>query len=151
MPRYNAVAGAAISLSAGVAKTVLAITTPSTRRVRLVAAQFGFNSVTSSDTSVLVQLVRSDGTSAGTSTSVTPVALDPAEPAALCTSARDYSAEPTVLTVIDELRVTPVGGTIILPYDFLAQAVAPVSRVIGIRMNCAQAQTGVRGSLTFDE
>jgi hypothetical protein len=142
-----------VSLTAATAKTILAVTAPSTRRIKLVKFELGFDSVTATDNSVLVEVVRSDGTSAGTSTSRTPVPLDQADPAALSSGHANYTAgnEPTVLTVISEMRITPVGGGVIYPFEFLDAIVANASRLLGIRLTAAQGQSNVRGTLTFEE
>lgn len=154
MPRYDIPFGTNISLTAATAKTVAAVSTPSggTRRARLVGFGLGFDSVTATDNSALIEVVRSDGTSAGTATSRTPVALDPGEPAALCSGFVNYTVEPTTLTVVREFRVTPVGGGVIYPLEFLDAILAAVtSKILGIRVTAAQAQSNVRGFLTFEE
>ncbi|GEM_PF-1151455 len=154
MPRYTITTQTNISLTANTAKTVAAVSTPSSRRARLVGFSVSFDSVTGTDNSVLCEIVRSDGTSAGVATSRTPVPIDAAETAALCSGFVNYTAgnEPTVLTVINEKRITPVGGTLIEPFEFLDQPIAPASsRLLGVRLTSAQAQSNVRCTLTFEE
>ena len=152
MPRYTITTQTNISLTANTAKTVAAVSTPSTRRARLVGFSVSFDSVTGTDNAVLCEIVRSDATTAGTATSRTPVAIDAAETAALCSGFVNYTAEPTVLTVVNEKRITPVGGTLIEPFEFLDQPVAPATnRLLGVRLTSAQAQSNVRCTLTFEE
>ena len=152
MPRYTITTQTNVSLTANTAKTIAAVSTPSTRRARLVGFSVAFDSVTGTDNSVLCEIVRSDATSAGTATSRTPVAIDSAETAALCSGFVNYTAEPTVLTVINEKRITPVGGTLIEPFEFLDQPTAAASsRLLGVRLTSAQAQSNVRCTLTFEE
>jgi hypothetical protein len=157
MPRYTITTQTNISLTANTPKTVAAVSTaasPSARRARLVGFSVSFDSVTGTDNSVLCEIVRSDATTAGTATSRTPVPIDAAETAALCSGFVNYTAgnEPTVLTVINEKRITPVGGTLIEPFEFLDQPVAPATnRLLGVRLTSAQAQSNVRCTLTFEE
>lgn len=155
MPRYKVPATANISLSANTPKTVIGVISASNRRVRLTGFSVSFDSVTGTDNSVLCEIVRNDGTSAGSgSTSVTPVPIDSAETAALSTAAINWATtEPTTYTVVDVKRITPVGGTLIEPFDFLDQPVqaSGTTRVIGIRLTSAQAQSNVRCTLTFEE
>ncbi len=152
MPRYKITTQTNVSLTAATAKTIAAVSTAATRRARLVGVSISFDSTTGTDNSVLCEIVRSDATTAGTATSRTPVPIDAAETAALCSGFVSYSAEPTVLTVIDEKRITPVGGTLIEPFEFLDQPVAAASaRLLGVRLTSAQAQSNVRCTLTFEE
>ena len=152
MARYDIPFGTNISLTAATAKTVVAVSTSATRRARIMGFGLGFDSTTATDNSVLVEVVRSDGTTAGTATSRTPVPLDPGESAALCSGFVNYSAEPTTLVVVREFRITPVGGGVIYPLEFLdAIYAATTSKVLGLRLTAAQNQSNVRGFLTFEE
>ena len=152
MPRYKITTQVNVSLVAATAKTIAAVSTAATRRARLVGVSISFDSTTGTDNSVLCEIVRSDATTAGSATSRTPVPIDAAETAALCAGFVSYGAEPTVLTVIDEKRITPVGGTLIEPFEFLDQPVAAASaRLLGVRLTSAQAQSNVRCTLTFEE
>jgi len=74
MPRYTITTQTNVSLTAATAKTIAAVSTPSTRRARLVGFSVSFDSVTGTDNSVLCEIVRSDATTAGTATasSTTP-------------------------------------------------------------------------------
>lgn len=152
MPRYTITTQTNVSLTAATAKTIAAVSTPASRRSRLVGFSVSFDSVTGTDNSVLCEIIRSDATTAGTATSRTPVPIDSAETAALCSGFVNYSVEPTTLTVVNEKRVTPVGGTLIEPFEFLDQPVAAASaRLLGVRLTSAQAQSNVRCTLTFEE
>lgn len=150
MLRYNINGQGNISLAATTAKTLAAFSTPSTRKARLLGFTVSFDSTTSTDGAVLVEVVRYTGT-AGTSTSRTPVALDPDFPAALCTGQVDYTVEPGTPTVLYELRATPVGGTLIVPFTPDEAPMIDPSQIMGIRCTSPQAQSNVRVSLTFEE
>jgi hypothetical protein len=151
MPRYAIPFAVNTSLVAATAKTVAAVVAPASRRATLVGFELGFDSVTATDNSCLVEIVRGNAATAGTSTSRTPVAIDNADPAALSAGAVNYSDEPTVLTVISERRVTPVGGGVIYPLETADQPTCAVSHLLGIRLTAAQAQSNIRGTLYFEE
>lgn len=152
MPRYSIPINTNVSLAANTAKTIMAVSTPSTRRARLCGFEFGFDSTTGTDNSVLWEIVRSDATTAGTATSTTPVPVDQGETAALCSGFTNYTAEPTTLTVLKSDRCTPVGGGIIFPLEVEDQFIASATnRIIGIRLTAAQPQNNVRGTLWFEE
>jgi hypothetical protein len=152
MPRYTITTTSNVSLSAATAKTIAAVSTSATRRAKLVGFEIGFDSTTATDNTVLVEIVRSDGTAAGTATSTTPVAIDQAETAALCSGFTNFTAEPTTLTVLKTVRITPVGGTVIYPFEFSDCPIANASaRVLGVRLTAAQAQSNVRATLTYEE
>jgi hypothetical protein len=154
MPRYTITTQTNVSLTASTAKTIAAVSTPSTRRAKLVGVSVSFDSVTATDGSVLVEIVRSDATTAGVATSRTPVPIDSAETAALCAGFVNYTAgnEPTTYTVVDEKRITPVGGTLIEPFDFASQPmVGATNRLLGVRLTAQQNLTNVRCTLTYEE
>jgi hypothetical protein len=154
MPRYTITTQTNVSLTAATAKTIAAVSTPSTRRAKLVGVSVSFDSVTATDGSVLVEIVRSDATTAGVATSRTPVPIDSAEAAALCSGFVNYTAgnEPTNYTVVDEKRITPVGGTLIEPFDFASQPMVGVTnRLLGVRLTSQQNLTNVRCTLTYEE
>lgn len=152
MPRYKISNATAISLAAATAKTVAAVSTPASRRAKLVGFSVSFNSTTSTNQSVLVEIIRTDATGAGTATSATPVPVDQAETAALCSGFVNYSAEPTTITVIDRKLITPVGGTLIEPFEFLDQPVAAASsRLLGVRLTAPDAQSGIYCTLSYEE
>lgn len=89
MPRKYAAFGSA---SAGTNKTILAVTSATTIRPELYDIIVS-SSGTAGDNATLFYAARY--TAVGTSTSVTPVALDPADPAALAAAGKAHSAEPT--------------------------------------------------------
>jgi hypothetical protein len=150
MLRYNINGEVNISLAAATRKTLAAVSTPSTRKARLLSFTVSFDSTTSTDNAVLIEVLRgASGT--GTATSRTPIAVDPDSPAALCSGLVNYTAEPTSLAVAYELRATPVGGTLIVPFTPDEAIMADPSQVLTIAATAAQAQSNVRVSLTFEE
>lgn len=143
-----------LPLTAATAKTIVQLVTPSTRRARLLSLDIGFDSTDAANAGATVELIQA--TTAGTGTSATPVAQDRADPAALCVggttaTATNLTAEPTTITVIQTLKMTVVGSTLIYVWHPDAQPTFPVSGVIGIRCTAPQAQSGIVGSLLYRE
>lgn len=116
---YSVATGAAVSLSASTAKSVLGIRAPEEFGLDLKKVWFGFTGVTASEAPVLCELcyatyaTNAPGTS---STSVTPLQAYGRTITAGATAARNWTSEPTVLTTIAEFPLTPNGGTLL--YDF---------------------------------
>lgn len=143
-----------LSLTAATAKTIVQLATPSTRRATLMGVEIGFDSTDAAHAGATVELIQATG--AGTGTSATPVAQDRADPAALCVggttaTATNLTAEPTSVTVIQTLKCTVVGSTLIYVWHPDAQPLFPVSAFIGIRVTAPQAQSGIVGSLLYHE
>jgi hypothetical protein len=147
---YDIITAADVSLTAATAKTVLAWINGATRRSRVLEIHVGFNSQTSTDQAVLLELVRF--TTDGTGTAVTPAACDPGNPAAIGTAKHSYTVEPTTATVVFVDRITPQqGGTIIIQIPMTRERVCPVSNLIALRLTAANAQSGVRASMQVEE
>lgn len=147
---YDIITAADVSLVAATAKTVLAWINGATRRSRVLEINVGFNSQTSTDAAVLLELVRF--TTDGTGTAVTPAASDTGNPAAIGTSKYNYSVEPTTATVVWVQRITPQqGGTMVYQIPMTRERVCPISNLIALRMTAAQAQSGVRATMQVEE
>lgn len=116
---YVAATGTNVSLAATTAKSLIGVAAPSTFGVDLKKFRIGFNGITAGDTPVLVELcyatfaTNAPGTN---STSVTVQQCYGRPITAGFTAARNWTTEPTVLTVLDEWPLTPAGGLVI--YDF---------------------------------
>ena len=138
-----------VALVAATAKTVLSLITGATRRAKLKELTLAFSSVTSTDVPVLIELVQFD--TDGTGTTVTPAAVDRADPAAISTAKSDYSAEPTTNPVVLwETRMTPIGGTLILQTPLGDEFKFLVSKTHALRITAPQGQT-VRAVLKIEE
>jgi hypothetical protein len=131
-------------------KTILAWITGATRRARVLTMMLTGSSVTQSDAPVLIEVVRF--ATDGTGTSITPQAVDSANPAAIATAKRTYTVEPGTPTVVDSWRVSPIGNTVIweLPRDVLISM--DVSKVMGLRATLvAGTQSNFAASMTVEE
>jgi hypothetical protein len=148
---YETGTAADVSLVAATAKTVLSWICGATRASRILEVQLGFNSQAATDTAVLIEVVR--WTTDGTGTATTPIATGIGYPAVISTSKYAYTIEPTVPTILfPGTRLTPQqGGTLIWQLPMTREYYCPVSNLIGIRLTCAQAQSGVRCSMTVEE
>lgn len=147
---YDIGTTADISLTAGTAKTVLAWINGSTRRCRVLSIMIGGASVTQADPPMLVELVRF--TTDGTGTSVTPVAADPGNPAAIGTAKCNYTVEPTTATAAFPIRLSPIGNTLLWEIPPGRERVNPVSNLIALRLTAlTNNQSNLRAMMTVEE
>jgi hypothetical protein len=145
---YSAFTSSDVSVTTA-ATTILQIATPSTRRAKIIEAWVSFNSVTATDVPGLVELVQA--TSNGTSSAMTPVAWDRADPAALCAAAITFTVEPTGPTVLMPFKQSPIGTTLIYQIPLGVEIEMLISSFVGIRLTCPQAESGIRALIKFQE
>ena len=149
MHQYTTSTSADESLTAATPKTLLQLVAPATRKLALKEIHVGFNSTTTTDAPVLVELLRQ--TSAGTMTAATPAPDDSSDPAALASAARTATAEPTAGTVLRTWRISPVGGGLLIQFPLGDEPVVNVSERIGLRCTSAAGQSGVRAYIKHQE
>lgn len=142
----------ATSLSAATAMTLLQAASPSDKRLRVVSFSISFNSVTSSDVPVTVDLLRQ--TNAGTGTSVTPAKIDGSSPASTATCLRSHSSEPSSGDVLWSGFVTPVGGLFVMNFapgeEPVVDASGGYQPRIGLRATAPSAVSAI-ATLTYAE
>ncbi len=129
---------AGISLpAAGNFKTALMLVIPSGAEVVVTEICLGLSGGATTDANLRVELVKSTQATAGTSTAVTPVLSHGKDLATTSiTAAKNYTAEPTVLTPIREWHLSP-GGIIVIPFPLGREPqpeAAAASRGIGLRV-----------------
>lgn len=118
-PMYTAITGGAVALTAATAKCVLGVKAHANSGLLLKKFRYAFDGVTASAIPVLVEVgyctwaTNSPGTN---STSVTVTQVNGRVIAAGFTAGKTWTTEPTVITVLDEILITPNGGAVI--YDF---------------------------------
>jgi hypothetical protein len=134
---YSAEVGAAVALSAGVAKTVLTVIAPAQFGVDLRKYRLGFDGVTASAIPVVVELVT--WTTDGTGTGGTVVQTSGRAITAGFTTKYAYSVEPTTPTLVDRFTLTPNGGTIVYDFPYGDSPDTAVSNLIGIRCTAPAA------------
>ena len=154
MQQYRAHTATAVALVANTVQTLLQIVTPSTRRARLLRAGISFDGVAASDVPVTVDLILQ--TSGGTASAMTPVALDPADPAALVTALKTFTAEPTnaggdAIVVAGPWFVTPNGGLWVPEWPQGLDVLMAISTRVGIRAKAPTNAVNVLAHMIWQE
>lgn len=110
---YTVETTADVALSAATAKTILSVICAANAPVRICELAVSFDGVTGTAEPVTVELCSSTQATAGTSTSQTPVQCRGPTRTVQAGGARNYTAEPTVLTVLKRWLVHPQTGLVI--------------------------------------
>lgn len=148
--RYSADTNGDVSLSAATAKTVLNVVNASNELLRFVELGVSFDGTSSTAEPVTVELVKSTQATAGTSTAHTIVQVGGPTRTVRATAARNYSAEPTVLTVVKRWLVHPQTGlTVSFPLGREPEQVTSAN-AMGIRCT-APATVNVQAYIEFEE
>ncbi|MGI5169878.1 hypothetical protein ACQEU3_46735 [Spirillospora sp. CA-253888] len=149
---YSAMTGAAVALAAGTAKSVLGVRGNAAFGIDLKKFTVSFDGTSASATPVLVEIcyatfaTNAPGTN---STSVTPQQNYGRAIAHGVTAARNWTSEPTVLTVARELLLTPAGGVVL--YDWPLGDTPDSAASEGYVIRCtAPAAVNVRGGLWWE-
>lgn len=114
--RYTVESNGDIALAAATAKTVLSYIASSGGVFRLIELSASFDGVTATAIPVTVELCRSTEAGAGTATSHTCAQSGGPTRTIQGTAKRNYTAEPTVLTVLKRWKVRPDGGLLVLQF-----------------------------------
>lgn len=144
---YTATTGAAVALTAATAKSSLGVLAPAQFGVDLIAVRVGIDTTTT----LLVELCQSTfATNApGTnSTSVTPTQVYGRSITTGFTAARTWTAEPTVLTAVEEWEFTS-GGTAIYDIPLGDTYDSAVSTGFVLRLT-AGATANARATMKFE-
>lgn len=142
----------AVALSAGVAKSVLGVQAPAQFGTDLIGFDVAFDGVTASAVPVLVELcsctfaTNAPGTN---STAVTEDQVYGRTVTAGFVGAKNWTAEPTVVTPIREFLLTPNGGLLIYEYPLGTSPDSAVSEGFVLRLN-APAAVNARASMRFE-
>lgn len=146
---YSAAVGAAVALSAGVAKTVLAVLAPAQFGVDLKKFRVSFDGVTASAVPALVELCYGTFAGAGTNTAGTVRQTYGRVITAGFTTAYNYTGEPTVLTVLDRWTLTPNGGVVIYDWPLGDTPDSAVSEGFALRLT-APAAVNANATMWFE-
>lgn len=111
--RYTAETNGDVALTAATAKTILSVINSANGLIRIIELGVSFDGTSSSAEPVTVELCSSTQATAGTSTSHTIVQSGGATRTVQATAARNYTAEPTVLTVLKRWLVHPQSGLVV--------------------------------------
>lgn len=110
---YTVETTADVALSAATAKTILSVINAANSLIRICELSVSFDGTSGTAEPVTVELCSSTQATAGTSTSQTPVQCRGPTRTVQATGARNYTAEPTVLTVLKRWLVHPQTGLVI--------------------------------------
>ena len=130
----------ALTLTASDTSTMLEVGAPASARLMVHEWGASFSGTTASDTPILVELVRTDGGTGGTTLTLADMEVDPTGETFAGTAAHTITTEATNVDVLDSVYVHPNGGSARL------QTVTPVlvvaSAYIGIRFTTGTVTTG---------
>ena len=104
---YAVLNTAAVALVAATAKSILSVIQGAGVAARITELAVSFDGVAAANTPVLVELCQSTQATTGTSTAFTPVLTRGQVRTVQSTAAVNYTAEPTVLTVIKTWLIHP--------------------------------------------
>jgi hypothetical protein len=136
------IASGETALSAGVAKTLIAISAPANQRIKIKGVEIFGKGVTSTDTPVKVELVCAASIASGTPGTVTTIKNPTNMPETVqATVAGNYTAEPTYTTALSRvLECHPQSG---FPYMFPMndEIIVGGGSAFGVRLTSTQAET----------
>lgn len=113
MADLNAVARVAGVSTGTSVKTLVQIVSPTNQRLKITEVAIGFHGITNTDAPITVELVQQS--TAGTSSSLTPVSEDSGMPETVqSTALQAFSAEPTLTNVIRTWAVHPQQGAVLI-------------------------------------
>lgn len=147
---YVAETNGDIALSAATAKTILNVINAANGLIRITEMAVSFDGTSSTAEPVTVELCSSTQATAGTSTSHTIVQTRGPTRTVQATAARNYTAEPTTLTVIKRWLVHPQTGLFVqFP---LGREPEQVTTADGLCIRCtAPATVNVQAYMEFEE
>jgi hypothetical protein len=149
---YAIQTGAAVALSTGVAKSVLAVIAPAQFGIDLRSVEIGFDASTA-NTAVLVEVctcTNATNVTPGTNNSTGTVnQIYGRSITAGFTGFYASTSEPTVLTPVDSFTVPPNGGLVIRDYAFGQGLDTAVSTSFVIRCT-AQSSVNARATMIFE-
>jgi len=144
----GAVNSGEVSLSAGVAKTVLQLVAAANHRVLVKGLSIFFKGTSATDTPAKVRVLRQ--TTAGTMSAATTVKRDESADETLQTTAqKDATVEPTAGEELEMQEIHPQTGLKIF-YPLGEELIVKGGGRLGVEINAAQGQTAVV-NIDFDE
>lgn len=148
--RYTADTNGDVALAAATAKTILNVITAANGLLRAVEIGVSFDGVSATAEPVTVELCKSTQATAGTSTAHTIVQSGGPTRTVQATAARNYTAEPTALTVVKRWLVHPQTGLLVqFP---LGREPEQVTSANALCLRCiAPAAVNAQGYIEFEE
>lgn len=149
--RYTIDTQGDIALSATTPKTILNVINGTNALVRLIEMGVGFDGTSATAEPITVELCKSTQATAGTSTSTTPNQTGGPTRTVQASGARNYTVEPTVLTVIKRWLVHPQGLPLVIQFP-LGREPEQTASGQGLCLRCtAPATVNVQAYMEFEE
>jgi len=149
---YSAPAAASVALTAATAKSVIGVAAPAQFGVDLTKFRIGCDGATSTAVPLQIELCYATFATNGpgtNSTTITPQQVYGRAITAGFTAASNWTAEPTVLTVVDAFSIPVYGGLTIYDFPMGTSLDSAVSN--GFVLRCtAPAGVNVRPTLYFE-
>lgn len=147
---YSLANAAAVALVAATAKSVLSVIAPAQFGVDLKKIRLGTDGVTATAVPILVEICRSTQAGAGTSgTAVTVQQIYGPTITAGFTGGSNFSAEPSVLTVLESWLIDPNKSTVLYDWPLGDTMDTAVSQAMVLRLT-APAAVNVRATMVFE-
>lgn len=149
---YSASTGTAVALAAATAKSVIGVSAPAQFGVDLKKYRISFDGVTASAVPVYIELCYATFATNPPGTASTSLTVQQGYGRTITagfTAARNWTTEPTVLTVIDNFNLTPNGGLVIYDIPLGDTPDSAVSQGFVLRMT-APAVVNVHAALWFE-
>jgi hypothetical protein len=149
---YEVTTEGAVALAAATAKTVIGARGHANSGLQLKSIEFGFDGVTASAVPVLVELcyatfaTNAPGTN---STSTTPRQAYGRVLTAGFTSGKNWTVEPTVLTLIKEFLLTPNAGAVLYQWPLGQEPDAALAEGFALRLT-APAVVNCRATMGLE-
>lgn len=153
---YSIVTGGAVALTASTAKSVLGIKSAADFGLDLKKVWWGFTGVTASEAPVVCELCYSTWGANSPGTNSTPLTTTSGPQQVYgrtiahgITAGKTWTTEPTTLTVLGEIPLTPNGGTIMYDFPLGDSPDCDLSHGFVLRFTAA-ASVSVRATMIFE-
>ena len=143
---YDANTEAAVQLAGAAAKTVIGVRAHASLALMLKDVSMSFDGVSATAVPVLIELMHATFATNGpgtNSTSVTPQQRSGRTFGVGATAARNWTAEPTTLTLRREWTLSPNGGTLFYPWPLGDEPDCGVNEGLVLRMTAPATASGV--------
>jgi len=149
---YSSQTEGAVALTAATGKTVIGVKAHTNSGLQLKSIEVAFDGVTGSAVPVLIEVLHCTWATNGpgtNSTSTTPKQAYGRVLTAGYTSAKNWTVEPTVLTVIKEFLLTPNAGLVAYQWPLGQEPDCALAEGFAIRCN-APAAVNVRATMSVE-
>lgn len=147
---YSVETTADVALTAATAKTILSVINAANALIRITEFGVSFDGTSATAEPVTIELCSSTQAGAGTNTSQSPIQMYGPTRTVQATGARNYTAEPTTLTVLKRWLVHPQTG---IEMQFpLGREVEQTTTADALCLRCtAPATVNAQGYINFEE